>query len=618
MGSPRPPLAKVEDVREELRRLGYLDHGVDRFVLAGTHSATPLQASSRAAARVGLLGGVLFGVASTLAAAGIDPRLRAEPRDLLVLALYLTVILGAVIAAATLLAGLAAAWLGARMTRLPRPTLSRDVGLALATLALAYVALWWHSHAAEMSTAMKASSLLVGVALCAALGRFGALAAVAVLSAGGLGARLPQASLSRRHLLPLIAAVAVAFGAAVAGAAVLGSAPTPPPVDFAVVPSGLVVRLVGIDGLDRRMAEEMIARGEMPHLRALLAASAHAPLRAEPEQVPAIVWTTIATGRGPEVHGILSAGARHLPGMRTPIPLADQSRVSRAVGAAADLLRLTRTRPASSVLRGAKAFWNVASDKGLRVLVANWWATWPADRVNGQIVTDRALLKLEKGGRADRETHPDDLLERLRGLAAAADAPQDRARRIDGFASAVARMLHHSAPVADLEAVYLPGLDIVTMQQLGDAAAGGDVAALATRMDAVRGHHRFVDELLGGLRADMPANGVLILVGDPGRLARQSGSAEGLIALAGPAIVPGSMAAAGERDIAPTVLHLLGMPVSDELEGRVLEAALTADFRAAHPVRRVASYGQRPQGRLRESAFDREMLEELRSLGYIQ
>jgi hypothetical protein len=303
--------------------------------------------------------------------------------------------------------------------------------------------------------------------------------------------------------------------------------------------------------------------------------------------------------------------------MRTPVPLADRTPLSRAVGAAADLLRLTRTQPASSVLRGAKAFWNVASDKGLRVLVVNWWATWPADRVNGQVVTDRALLKLEKGGRADRETHPEDLLERLRPLAAA-DAPPDRARRIDGFAAAAVRMLHHSAGAIDLEAVYLPGLDIVTMQQVGGAAARPDVASLAARMDAVQGHHRFVDELLGGLRADMPANGVLVLVGDPGRLARESGTAEGLIALSGSSMAAGSIDAASERDVAPTVLHLLGLPVSDELEGRVLESALSAEFRSSHPVRRVASYGLRPQGRLRESAFDREMLEELKSLGYIQ
>jgi arylsulfatase A-like enzyme len=73
-----------------------------------------------------------------------------------------------------------------------------------------------------------------------------------------------------------------------------------------------------------------------------------------------------------------------------------------------------------------------------------------------------------------------------------------------------------------------------------------------------------------------------------------------------------------ERDIAPTVLHLLGLPVSRELEGRVLEAAFERAFTEAHPVRTVASYGRRAATRQAESAFDRDMLEELKSLGYIQ
>jgi len=611
---PRPPVARVEDVRDELRRLGYLDHGLDRFVLGGAGRSTPFRASARAAARIGVLGGALFGVASTLAAAGIDPRLRAEPRDLVVLALYLTAILGVAVALAALLAGLVAARIAGRVTRLPRPTLSRNVGVALATVGLAYVALWWLSHAAEMSGPMKAISLVAGVALGAALGRFGSLAAVAVLSASGLGGALPEASLSRRRLVPLVGAIAIVFAAVVAAAAMVERPATDAAaLDFAVRPTGLSVRLLGIDGLDRRMAEQMIAQGEMPNLQALLASGAHAPLRAEPEQVPAIVWTTIATARGPEAHGIQAAGARHLPGMRTPVPLAGESALSRAVGTAADLLRLTRTRPASSVLRGAKAFWNVASEKGLRVLVVNWWATWPADAVNGQIVTDRALLKIERGGAPDRETHPDALLEQLRPVAAATTSP-DRASRIDSFASGAARRLR--APGVDLEAIYLPGLDIVTMQQL--EGASGDPAALSARMDAVRAHHRLVDDAIGAARQDAGPGAVLVVVGDPGRLARRSPGAEGLLVLAGAPVKPGLLAAGSERDVAPTVLHLLGLPVSAELEGAPREDALADAFRAANPVRRVATYGRPPAGRARDSAFDREMLEELRSLGYIQ
>ena len=70
--------------------------------------------------------------------------------------------------------------------------------------------------------------------------------------------------------------------------------------------------------------------------------------------------------------------------------------------------------------------------------------------------------------------------------------------------------------------------------------------------------------------------------------------------------------------MAPTVLHLLGMPRSDELDGRVLDEALDPAFRAARPVRRVASYGRRAPGAPARSEFDRAMLEELKSLGYIQ
>ena len=64
-----PEVASVEAVREELRRLGYLDSGLDRFVLAGAGAPSPLRACARAALRVGLAGGVLFGLAGTVGGA---------------------------------------------------------------------------------------------------------------------------------------------------------------------------------------------------------------------------------------------------------------------------------------------------------------------------------------------------------------------------------------------------------------------------------------------------------------------------------------------------------------------------------------------------------------------
>jgi hypothetical protein len=83
-------------------------------------------------------------------------------------------------------------------------------------------------------------------------------------------------------------------------------------------------------------------------------------------------------------------------------------------------------------------------------------------------------------------------------------------------------------------------------------------------------------------------------------------------------VTPGDLGVVSERDVAPTVLHLAGLPTSRELPGAVLEAALSPEFRASHPVRVVASLGRRAARPAAESSFDRDVIEELRSLGYIQ
>jgi hypothetical protein len=265
------------------------------------------------------------------------------------------------------------------------------------------------------------------------------------------------------------------------------------------------------------------------------------------------------------------------------------------------------------VLRGAKAFWNVASEKGLRVGVVNWWATWPCDNVNGYVVTDRTFFRVERGGPTDREACPPEVLEKLAALRPTAG---DRAKALDLFYLGAARRLRETSP-PDIEALYLPGLDIATMQLVGDASAA-DLATLDQRLDAVRAHYRFADERIGEIRAGLGPEDVLMLVGDPGRLARQAEAAFGLLVLAGGPVVARDLGEASEREIAPTVLHLAGLPVSRELAGRVLEAAFAADWNASHPVRFVASYGRRAPAPATASDFDAQVVEELKSLGYIQ
>ncbi len=616
MSEAPAPLHSVEAVREELRRLGYLDSGLDRFVLRGAGGGSRLRASVRAALRVGLLGGALASCTLLLLAAFADRGLLRDPRDWALLALYLVVLLGGLVGLGALLAGLVAAWWARRGGRAPAPRLPRDLGLCVGLAALVYLTLWWRSHAAGVSIVGHLGAFSVGLALCAALGRSASLAAVAVLSAGGALPHLPQASLSRRHMLPLLLGAGLTLGAGAVLRARLEARGLEAP-DFAVVPTGLRVRVVGLDGFEARMAEQLLERGLMPRLAALRARAAWARLRSEPEQVPAIVWTTIATGRGPEAHGIRAAGVRRLPGMRAPVPQAE-NRLAGSLLAAADLLRVTRAQPPTSVLRSAKTFWNVAGEKGLRVGVVNWWATWPADALHGYVVSERALFKLEAAGAPEREVHPPEAWDVLRALVPppAADA-LGRARRIDLFALAAARALR-VAGACDLEALYLPGLDIVSVQELGGVAAA-DLASLDRRLDAVRAYYAQVDAWIGEAVAEIGPRDVLVLVADPGRLARGGAEApEGLLMMTGGPLQPRALGRVSSRDVAPTVLHLVGLPVSRELDGQVLSAALEPSFRAAYPVRQVDGYGRRRAAAPAESAFDTQMIEELRSLGYIQ
>jgi hypothetical protein len=409
----------------------------------------------------------------------------------------------------------------------------------------------------------------------------------------------------------LLGVAGLLIAAGVGAASLLGPREAPVP-DFAVVPTRLRVRVFGVDGLDRAMVEQQRARGELPNLSRLIEGGASWTLDAEPEAVPAIVWTTYATGRGPETHGIRAAGAVRLAGMSTPV--SPPGRLAEGLQAAADLLKITRTQPPTAPLRGAKAFWSVAAEKGLGIGVVNWWATWPAEQVDGFLVSDRAFFKLERGGAPDREVYPPEAFETLARIHAGLEG--DRAERIDRFQLEAARALRGAAP-PDLEAVYLAGLDIETLQQLGQEAAG-DLAGLDQRLERVRAHYRFLDARLGELIAAAGDTDVLVLVGDPGRFARRAlRPPEGLLVLSGPVVEPGLYGTASGRDLAPTILHLCGLPVSRELEGRVLAAALTSSFQERHPLRWVPSYGRGARERAAPSNFDPQLVEELKALGYI-
>lgn len=124
--------------------------------------------------------------------------------------------------------------------------------------------------------------------------------------------------------------------------------------------------VIGIDGADWATINQLWEAGELPNLRALADRGVGGVLRTSYGASP-VIWTSVATGVVPEVHGIT--------GFAVPTPDGDV--------------------PVSSRLRKVPALWNMLTTAGRRTAVVSWWASWPAESIDGVVISDRAGLDVD-------------------------------------------------------------------------------------------------------------------------------------------------------------------------------------------------------------------------------
>jgi hypothetical protein len=313
----------------------------------------------------------------------------------------------------------------------------------------------------------------------------------------------------------------------------------------------------------------------------------------------------------------------------------DRSPLARSIDGVTDLLRLTTPSIATGTERRVKTIWEVAAGAGLRTAVVNWWATWPAPADAGIVVTDRATLRLERGGGLDAEIAPPGAYETLRArwpaLRAAASAAAARVQTSSATRSPTGDTLRRSAELdalqlgitasitdatTDLACTYLPGLDLVQHALFaGDGAQ--TAAAAAERLAALEQYYVVLDTLLAPVLEPAPGEIVFVVTG-PGRV--QQGS-QGFIAAVGEVVnVRLKDGSAQSTDVMPTVLHALGIPISRELAGRPVVEMFAAAFARRSPVREVSTYGSPTAKRAPRTGqpLDQEMVDRLRSLGYVR
>jgi len=426
-------------------------------------------------------------------------------------------------------------------------------------------------------------------------------------------------------------------------------------------PSERRVLVLGFDGLDPDTVDLMLAEGKLPNFAKLRRGGAYGRLKSFQPMLSPILWTTIATGKTPDQHGI-GHFVVHEAGSE-------------------------RTAPVTSEMRRVKALWNLFSDAGKRVGTLGWWATWPPEKVNGFIASDHLAwhflfaqgFEQQSGPGA---TWPPELESRLaprlvrpQQIGAAELAPF-----VDVTAEEIARpfslgddLQHFRWVLATMRTYRDLGLELwrserphlmLTYFEGTDSTShlfghlfraqglAGELALQQRRYGrAVEAVYEYADRILGDFLAVLDSGTTLVVLSDHGfelgtlpddpsrlrdmrRVSEKFHDEEGVLFFYGAGVRPGTrLDGATLLDITPTVLALGGLAPAADMPGKVLQAA----FRDLPQLERIASYenrrenggenGGQASGQTggggssaspsRDGKVDEALVEHLQSLGYL-
>ncbi|MGQ9618201.1 MAG: alkaline phosphatase family protein [Candidatus Aminicenantia bacterium] len=372
------------------------------------------------------------------------------------------------------------------------------------------------------------------------------------------------------------------------------------------------IAIIGVDGLDISFAESKIEKGELPFIKELLNDGFVCKYPTKQPRIPAVFWTTVATGLSPEKHNIKAFQSTSFTGIETPIQFKkDPSGILWVLNTLFLNAKIAQIEPISSFLRNSKTLWEIFSEKGYKIGQLNWWASWPADEVRDFSITDRAYEKLKGKMELEMDFYPYHIKNDLFLSFDSSDFFQP-----DSFVSnALKRLLDRYTP--ELLMVYLPGLDIQWEKYFGRQI--DDLKNLKNSISEIE--KRFVqeDSILREISNSLKGY-CKIFVFDPGRNFRNKGirkGGEGLIIFQGYPFKKGYIFEpnAPER-IAPTVLFISGFPISEDMKDPLIEL-MNEDFRGSCNLKIVKTFGKKKEKKV-SSKFNKELLENLRSLGYIE
>jgi len=405
------------------------------------------------------------------------------------------------------------------------------------------------------------------------------------------------------------------------------------------------ILLIGWDAADWKVIRPLMDAGKMPHVRRMVENGATGPISTLHPPLSPMLWTSIATGKRPFKHGIL--------GFSEP---SDDGRGVRAV---------------SNLSRKTKALWNILSQNHRRSMVIGWWPSHPAEPIDGVMVSDQYHLAhrplAEGWPLAAHVIHPPELAETLAGLRAHPDQltpamvepfiplarhiDQDKDKRLGTCMRTLAECMSIQSAARwlianqtwDFCAVYFDAIDHFChgfMRYHPPRQSWVGRRDFELYHNVVSAAYELHDRMLGELVAAAGPDTVVILVSDhgfhPDHLRPSSipdvpaGPAVehrelGVLAMAGPGIRKGAaLDGASVLDVTPTVLAICGLPVGEDMDGRVLSQALDGPELASIPSWDAVpgNAGCHPRSARLDPVAAHEMMEQtveqMVALGYVE
>lgn len=399
--------------------------------------------------------------------------------------------------------------------------------------------------------------------------------------------------------------------------------------------------IIGWDAADWQHVQPLMQQGLMPTFSKLVQQGASGNLATLDPPFSPMLWTSIATGKTGDEHGIL--------GFVEPDPEAGG------------------VRPINSTSRRQRAFWNIFHHVGLRSLVCGWWPSHPAEPFDGAMVSNwyqkgyrtwgqpwplAPGSVLPKALEAELEAlrlHPAELTAAhiLPFIPKAGEINQEKDKRLEYFVKTLSEGVSQHAAFThlletqdwDVAALYLDVVDKMAhgfMKFHPPQLPGLPDELFELYKGVMTATYRFHDMMLDRQLQLAGEDATVLLLSDHGfysdekrplRLPKIEAAIAlehrpyGLMVLKGPGIKAGEpIYGASLLDVCPTILTLMGQPVGRDMPGKVL----TNVFEPPPEVTYIDSwqavegdFGEHPPHTRTDPEEAAEALQQLIELGYI-